>query len=48
VTLESADIVVDEASTALEAQAYLRRRRPDVIVLDLRMPGMSGVESAGA
>ena len=44
VTLESADIVVDEASSALEAQARLRRRRPHVIVLDLRMPGMSGVE----
>jgi response regulator RpfG family c-di-GMP phosphodiesterase len=44
VTLESVDIVVDEASSALEAQARLRRRRPDVIVLDLRMPGMTGIE----
>jgi response regulator RpfG family c-di-GMP phosphodiesterase len=44
VTLETADITVDEASSALEAQVVLRRRRPHVIVLDLRMPGMSGVE----
>jgi len=44
VTLETADIAVDEASSALEARARLRRRRPDLIVLDLRMPGMSGIE----
>jgi putative two-component system response regulator len=44
VTLESVDIAVDEASSALEAEARLRRRKPDVVVLDLRMPGTSGVE----
>ena len=44
VTLESADITVEEAGSALEAEARLRRRPPDVIVLDLRMPGMSGIE----
>jgi response regulator RpfG family c-di-GMP phosphodiesterase len=44
VTLETAEIAVDEASSALEAQMLLRRRRPHVIVLDLRMPGMTGVE----
>ena len=43
-TFESAHVVVDEASTGLEAEARVRRRRPDVIVLDLRMPGMSGTE----
>jgi len=43
-TLESADVAVDEASSGIEAEARVRRRRPDVIVLDLRMPGMSGVE----
>jgi response regulator RpfG family c-di-GMP phosphodiesterase len=43
-TLESVDVTVDEAGSALEAEARIRRRRPDVIVLDLRMPGMSGTE----
>jgi response regulator RpfG family c-di-GMP phosphodiesterase len=43
-TLESADITVEEAGSALEAQAMLGRCRPDVIVLDLRMPGMGGAE----
>ena len=45
-TFEGADVSVDEAATALEAEARIRRRRPDVIVLDLRMPGMSGAEFA--
>lgn len=45
-TLESAEITVDEAASAAEAEALLRRRLPDVIVLDLRMPGMSGAELA--
>jgi putative two-component system response regulator len=43
-TFEGADVTVDEAGSALEAEARIRRRRPDVIVLDLRMPGMSGAE----
>jgi response regulator RpfG family c-di-GMP phosphodiesterase len=43
-TFEGAHVLVDEAATALEAQARIKRRRPDVIVLDLRMPGMSGTE----
>jgi response regulator RpfG family c-di-GMP phosphodiesterase len=43
-TLEGADVTVDEADSGLEAEARIRRRRPDVIVLDLRMPGMSGAE----
>ena len=44
VTLESVDITVDEASSVLEAQSKLERRRPDLVVLDLRMPGEGGVE----
>jgi len=43
-TFEGADVTVDEAESGLEAEARIRRRRPDVIVLDLRMPGMSGAE----
>jgi response regulator RpfG family c-di-GMP phosphodiesterase len=44
VTLESIDVTVDEAGSAPEAEAKIGRRKPDVIVLDLRMPGMSGTE----
>ena len=43
-TFEGADVTVDEAESGLEAEARIKRRRPDVIVLDLRMPGMSGAE----
>jgi response regulator RpfG family c-di-GMP phosphodiesterase len=43
-TFEGASVQVDEAGTALEAEARIKRRKPDVIVLDLRMPGMSGAE----
>ena len=43
-TFEGAHVQVDEAGTALEAEARIEKRRPDVIVLDLRMPGMTGTE----
>jgi response regulator RpfG family c-di-GMP phosphodiesterase len=43
-TFEGAQVVVDEAASGAEAETRIRRRRPDVIVLDLRMPGMSGTE----
>jgi response regulator RpfG family c-di-GMP phosphodiesterase len=43
-TFEVADIEVDEAENAAVAQRRISRRRPDVIVLDVRMPGMNGIE----
>jgi response regulator RpfG family c-di-GMP phosphodiesterase len=43
-TFEGAHVQVDEAAGGLEAEARIKRRRPDVVVLDLRMPGMSGAE----
>lgn len=36
--------IVGEASDGLEAVDMLERLRPDVIVLDLMMPGMNGLE----
>src|SRR6266550_1870043 len=38
--------VVHEASTGDEAIDMWRALRPDVIVLDQRMPGLSGLETA--
>jgi putative two-component system response regulator len=43
-TFEGADVTVDEAASGAEAEERIRKRSPDVIVLDLRMPGMGGVE----
>ncbi len=44
--LRSAHIrVVGEAADGETAVALAERRRPDVIVMDLRMPGMDGIEA---
>jgi DNA-binding NarL/FixJ family response regulator len=37
--------VVGQVSTGEEAVAAVSERRPDLILMDLRMPGMSGVEA---
>jgi len=36
--------VIGQAGTGPEALALVERRRPDVTIVDLRMPGMDGVE----
>jgi cyclic di-GMP phosphodiesterase len=43
-TFEVVDVEVDETGSAEDALAAVRRRRPDAIVLDFRLPGMSGAE----
>jgi two-component system NarL family response regulator len=40
--------VVAEASNGQQAVEMYRQHRPDVALLDIRMPGMSGVEAAAA
>lgn len=38
--------VVGEAGDGREAVEVARRTRPDVVVMDIQMPGMSGIEAA--
>ena len=43
-TFEVVDLEVDEAENAREARRRINARRPDVIVLDVLMPGESGLD----
>lgn len=40
--------VVGQAATGPEALSLFRKNRPDVTLMDLRMPGMNGAETIGA
>jgi serine phosphatase RsbU (regulator of sigma subunit) len=42
--LEDSGYVVDGAASGLEGLELFERNRPDVVLLDLKMPGMDGVE----
>jgi DNA-binding NarL/FixJ family response regulator len=39
--------IVGEATTAAQVLAMVERRRPDVVMLDPKMPGMTGAELVG-
>jgi len=43
-TFEVVDVEVEEAANGVEALASIQRGRPDAVVLDVRMPGMDGLE----
>ena len=42
-TFEDVQVEVDEAGSAAEAESRISALRPDVIVLDVGMPGMDGL-----
>ena len=43
-TLDGFDLELEEAASADEADAAIARRLPDVVVLDIAMPGTDGLE----
>jgi response regulator RpfG family c-di-GMP phosphodiesterase len=43
-TLATAEVEVDVAVSAEDARARIARRPPDVIILDVRLPGSNGIE----
>jgi two-component system NarL family response regulator len=48
IALEADMVVCAEASTGEQARSLFRAHRPDVTLMDLRLPGMSGMETVKA
>lgn len=46
--LDAAGMAVDEVSNATEALARIDAKRPDVILMDIQLPGMDGLALARA
>jgi len=46
IELAGPDVAIDEAVSGADAIARLEADRPEVVVLDHRMPGFSGLETA--
>ena len=44
-TLSTRGYVITEAKTGEEAIEWMRKERPDLVLLDINMPGMGGVEA---
>ena len=43
--IEPAAAVIGEAGTGAEALALARNLKPDVVIMDVEMPGMDGIEA---
>jgi two-component system KDP operon response regulator KdpE len=46
-TLSTRGYEIAEAKTGEEALEWIRKERPDLVLLDMNMPGMGGVEACG-
>jgi two-component system NarL family response regulator len=48
INLEPDMVIEAEASTGLLAIEYFRKHHPDIVLMDLKLPGMGGVEATSA